>query len=111
MSPKLQFNYFADSQYAIKEYIDYRKENYYLHEARVIVSSDGKTIFNDVIRVAASIETNYSFVELIGNAQFERDFYPRYTNKYQKFKFICGTLVIQAEDKCGNDIEIDITGI
>lgn len=111
MNTKLGINYFEKSQYAIKDYIDYREGNCYIHEARVIISSNGKTLFNDIIQVEASIDTNNSFVQFVGTGQFERDFYIRYTNEYQKFNFIRGTLLIQAEDRWGNAIEIDITGM
>jgi len=107
---KLKFKDFADSQHAIKEYMEYKPNNSYLHEARVIISSKGNAIFNDIIRVVVSIETNYSFVELVDSEGLEHDFYVRYTNEYQKFKFINGTLVIKAVDRDGNNIEIDITG-
>lgn len=82
-----------------------------MHEARVIVSSKGETIYNDIIQVRPSIETNYSFIDIIGNEKYEKDFYTRYTNEYQKFNFIAGTLVIKAEDRWGNSIEIDVTAV
>lgn len=51
-----------------------------------------------------SIDTNYSYANLVGDEQFDRDFYFKSTNEYQKFKFIRGTLLIQAEDRWGNAI-------
>ncbi len=57
------------------------------------------------------IETNNSFVNIIGDAQFDRDYYGKYTNEYQKFTFINGTLLIKGEDRWGNPIEIDITSV
>ena len=111
MKKKLGIDDFSSSQYAIKDYIDFRKENNFPHEARVIVSSKGKTLFNSILRVNISIETNYSYADLVGNEQFDRDFYSKYTNEYQTFKIIRGTLLIQAEDRWGNAIEIDITGV
>ena len=109
MSKRLAFDDFADSQDAIREYIEDKEEDSCLHEARVIILTNGKIRFNDVIRVVASIETNYSFVELYGNEKFDKEFYSRYTNDYQKFSYSGGTLLIQAKDRCGNTIKINIT--
>lgn len=39
----------------------------------------------------------------------ERDYYLEYSNKFQEFSFINGTLLIKAKDRWGNSIEIDIT--
>lgn len=111
MEKKLGIDDFTSSHRAIKNYIDFRNENSFQHEARVIVSSKGKTLFNSIILVNISIDTNYSYADLVGNEQFDRDFYSKYTNEYQKFKFIRETLLIQAEDRWGNAIEIDITGV
>ena len=48
-------------------------------------------------------------VYIEGDAQFERDYYLEYSNKFQEFSFISGTLLIKARDRWGNSIEIDIT--
>ena len=111
MNIKLGIDDFTYSQRAIKDYMDFREENRFRHEAIVIISSKGKTRFNGNIPVNISIDTNYSYAILEGDEQFVRDFYSDYTNEYQKFKFIRGTLLIQAEDRWGNAIEIDITGV
>lgn len=39
---------FANSQCAIREYMHFKLENEYMHEARVLVSSMGKTRYNDI---------------------------------------------------------------
>jgi hypothetical protein len=111
MNKELGIDDFTYSQRAVKNYIDFRNENSFQHKAIVIISSKGKTLFNNIILVNISIDTNYSYACLVGNEQFDRDFYSKYINKYQKFKFINGTLLIQAEDRWGKAIEIDITGV
>jgi len=108
---KLRLDDFTDSQDAIRDYMYFNETNCHMHKARVLISSNGKILYNNIIQVIALIDTNNSVVELIGDAQLERDFHPRYTNEYQRFKFIRGTLLIQAEDIWGKGIEIDITGV
>lgn len=44
-------------------------------------------------------------------AQFELDYYGKYTNEYQIFTLINGTLLIKGVDRWGNPIEIDITSV
>ena len=66
-------------------------------------------IYNNIHNVRPSIETNYSFVEINGGEEYERNFYIQYTNEYQKFEFIPGTLIIKAKDRNGNSIKIHIT--
>ncbi len=111
MRRKVDFEDFAESQYAINNYIHFKTDNYFMHEARVLVSSGGKIEYNEILKVIPRIETNISSVEIIGDAQFEQDYYGRYTNEYQKFIFINGTLLIKGEDKWGNPIEIDVTSV
>lgn len=111
MGKRVDFETSADSQYAIRDYMHSKTGNDYMHEARVLVSSGGKTKYNNILKVVPRIETNYSFVDIIGDAQFERDYYEKYTNEYQRFTFINGTLLIKGEDRWGNPIEIDITSV
>lgn len=85
--------------------------NDYMHEARVLIFSGWETKYNSILKVVPRIETNNSFVNIIGDAQFDRDYYGKYTNEYQKFTFINGTLLIKGEDRWGNPIEIDITSV
>lgn len=100
-----------NSKTAIFSYIKYREENGSRHKARVLVSSNEKNYFNSILYVYVDIDREESFVILEGNDEFSRDFYSKYTNIHQRFKFINGTLLIQASDRWGNKIEIDITGI
>lgn len=111
MNKKVGHEDFTASQFAIKGYIDFKDENIDRHRARVPISSNGENRFNDIVYIHAGIDTNYSFVQIEGNRQFERDFYDKYTNEYQRFRLIRGTLVIQANDIWGNGIEINITGV
>ena len=101
----------ADSQYAIRDYMHFKAGNDYLHEARVLVSSRGKTKYNSILKVIPGIETNNLFIYIIGDEQFDRDYYTKYTNGYQKFTFINGTLLIKGEDRREKPIEIDITSV
>ena len=67
--------------------------------------------YNNILKVIPRMDTNDSFVDITDDAQFERDYYSKYTNEYQKFSFINGTLFIKGEDKWGNPIEIEITNV
>ena len=58
MGEKVDDNAFANSQCAIREYIHFKLENEYMHEARVLVSSMGKPRYNDILKVVPRIETN-----------------------------------------------------
>lgn len=111
MGKRMNSKAFADSQYAIRDYMHYKDGNDYMHEARVLVSHRGEIKYSSILKVVLSIETNNSFINIIGDMQFERDYYTRYTNEYQKFTFINGTLLIKGEDRWGNTIEIDITSV
>lgn len=111
MGKRIDFEEFADSQLAIRDYMHFKAGNDYMHEARVLVSSRGKTEYNSILKVVPKIETNNSFVDIIGDAKFDRYYYTKYTNEYQKFAFVSGTLLIKGEDRWGNPIEIDITSV
>lgn len=111
MRRKVDFEIFAESQQAINNYMNFKTGNCFIHEARVLVSSRGKIEYNEILKIIPGIETNISLVEIVGDAQFDQDYYGRYTNEYQKFIFINDTLLIEGEDKWGNPIEIDITSV
>lgn len=111
MGRMMDFEEFVNSQYAIRDYMHFKTGNDYMHEARIVVSSKGKTKYSNILRVVPSIETNNSFIDIIGDAQFDRYYYTQYTNEYQKFAFIDGTLLIKGVDRWGNPIEIDITNV
>ena len=81
MGEGVDVNTFANSQCAIREYMHFKLENEYMHEARVLVSSMGKTRYNDILKVVPRIETNNSSIDIIGDAQFELDYYGKYTNE------------------------------
>ncbi len=110
MNKKLGKNDMADSQSAIKDYISYREENGYRHKARVLISSNGKYRYNNILHISVAIDASNSSVFLEGDEEFIRDFRGTYGYEYQKFKFVKGILIIQATDIWGNAIEINITG-
>ena len=109
MTKKLAFEVFSNSQVAIQKYLDTIPSRTHMHDARVLISANGKTKFSGILPIVASIETNYSYIELLGN--YDSDFYNKYTNEYQEFYFIHGTLIIKAKDRWGNDIELDISAV
>lgn len=111
MEKRVDFEISVDSQYAIRDYMHSKAGNDYMHEARVLISSRGETKYNSILKVVPRIETNNSFVDIIGDAQFDRDYYGKYTNEYQRFTFINGALLIKGEDRWGNPIEIDIMSV
>lgn len=110
MHKKLGKDDMADSQAAIRGYINFREKNAYRHKAHVLISSNGKNRFNDILYISAIIDPGNTYVVVEGNNAFAREFYGKYSFDYQRFKLIGGTLLIQATDIWGNDIEIDITG-
>lgn len=111
MGNRVDFDVFADSQYAIRDYMHFKDGNENMHEARVLVSSSGETKYNNILKVVPRIETNNSYIDIISDAPFERDYYSKYTNEYQTFSFINGTLLIRGEDRWGNPIQINISSI
>ena len=58
--------------------------------------------------IFASIESNYSFVRIIGDKNYSNVFYQEYRNTYQDFYYNDGILEIKATDKKENEIEIFI---
>lgn len=111
MGDRVDINTFANSQLAIREYMHFKSGNEYTHKARVSVLSMGKTRYNDVLEVIPRIATNNSSIDIIGDEQFQQDYYSKYTNEYQIFTFINGILSIKGVDKQGNPIKIDITSV
>lgn len=111
MNNRLGKEEMANSQSAIKGYMDFREENHYRHKAYVLISSNGKNLFNNILYVSMIIESGDTYVIVEGNNEYARDFYGKYTYEYQKFKLIGGTLIIQATDRWENTIEIDITAV
>jgi hypothetical protein len=48
---KLGFGDFVRSQYAIEDYMYFNEDNCYIHKARVHISSNEKTLYNDITQV------------------------------------------------------------
>ena len=71
---------FSNSQFALKAYMDFKDSNAYMHEAMVLFPANGKSA-HGIFKIYPKIDTNISFVEIIGNDQFSRDLKSRYTNK------------------------------
>ena len=71
---------FSNSQFALKAYMDFKDSNAYMHEAMVLFSVNGKST-NGIFKIYPKIDTNISFIEIIGNDPFSRDLKSRYTNK------------------------------
>ena len=111
MGKKNDFEEFTDSQDAIRQYMRSKDGNDFIHKARVVVYSRGETKYNSILKVVPSIETNNSVFDIIGDEQFDRNYYTKYTNEYQKFTFINGTLLIKGKDRKGNSIKIDIISV
>ena len=106
-----EFEKFSASQSALRDYMDFRDTNAFMHEARVLFSTYANPVCSKTFKVIPKIETNYSFVEIIGDDEFARDLKPRYTNFDSEFIFINGTLRIISNDIWGKSIEIDISAI
>lgn len=99
----------ADSQSAMKSYIAFRDENGCRHKTRVLISSNGKNRFDDILYISVVIDSGDSYVFVENNNEFENDFRGTYSFRYNKFTFIGGTLTIQAIDRRENPIRIEIT--
>lgn len=106
MSKKVSNKRFEASQYAIKDYMWYRKGNDSMHEARVIIYELGSQKLNEIFKVLPRIETNNSFVEIFGDNKFDQNYYTQYTNEYQTFSYNDGILTIDCVDRTGNQIQI-----
>lgn len=103
---------FAKSQQALREYMYYKSGSASIHRARVLVSSNGELKFSAEMSILPRIGTNETAVSIIAASnEFERDYYLKYSNKYQAFSFVSGTLRIKGTDIWGNSIEINITAI
>lgn len=111
MDKRLGINEMADSQSAMKNYIAFREENRYRHKARVLISSNGKNRFNDILYISVVIESGNSYVIVEGTNEFANDFRGTYSFTNWKFKLIGGTLIIQAKDRWKNPISVEITGV
>lgn len=103
----MDFREKTKSYAAINEYIHSCKQNQFRHNARVIVRCEGKILCNEILEVHASIETNFCFVDIDWDGE-EENYYVRYTNDYQTFEFNNEVLIISAQDRNGNNIEIEI---
>ena len=108
MASKVSPQQFADSQSAIREYIHANDEHRGTHKAKVKVWQDGRMIFDETISVVALIETNESFVQVIWPDSYEDTYYVKYSNQYQVFQYVGGTLDIQCQNKNGDNIIISI---
>lgn len=111
MCSKLGKDGMADSQAAIKKYLNFREQNGYRHKAHILISTNGKNYFNGILYISVIVDSYNMSVVIEGNNEYERNFYSDYSSKHCKFTFISGTLIIQATDRWNNAINIDITGI
>ena len=105
-----EFESFSASQSALRTYMDFKDTNAFIHRARVLFPV-GKRSVSKIFKVSPMIDTNISFIDIIGDDEFARDLKSRYTNKDSIFKFISGALIIKSKDLWGNPIEIDISAI
>jgi len=111
MDQHLEFNQIIASNNALKQYMRIKKGNEKEHKATVIISSYGKMVYHGILPVFPVVGTNVSFIEILGDNSFARDFYSRYSTDYHIFNCINGTLLIKGNDIWGNPVEIDIAAI
>ena len=108
----VDFDTFEKSQRALKDYMHYKAGNGWMHEARVLISSGGQLKYSDEMTVIPRIETNKSTVTITTTGiGFDGDYYSEYSNEYQEFAFVNGTLRIKGKDRWGNPIELNITAL
>lgn len=111
MFGEVDIEQFADSQYAIQDYIhsgQTRDEKWGSHIDTVMVIKNGETIFKENLTVISLIETNESFVEIIWPPEYEDRFWMKYSNRFQPFEYEAGRLVINWKEKNGDKISIFI---
>lgn len=109
MNEKVRKNDMVDSQVAINAYLDYKEDNGYRYKARVLVSSKGKTRYNNVLYVTIDASNFHIIVE--GDNEFSHSFRGRYGHEYNRFSFIRGTLIIHTTDIWGNAVELSISSV
>lgn len=102
------FRQFSDSQNQLKAFMEAVDETDDM--AQVTVRQNGGLVYSDKCEVFEKIETNYSHVDIIWNDKNDSEFpyYCTYRNDYQEFKSFGNILIINAKDKKGNVIEIEI---
>ena len=109
MSKKYGKNDMEDSQSAIKDNEIYMGENTNRHRARVLISSKGKKLYNNLLFISVDTDPSNTYVIVEGDNEYIRDFYDKYRCEGGKFSFVNGTLIIQATDIWGKAIELNIT--
>lgn len=107
LDEKLPLIRVAASQDAIAEYKDYAPEDM----AKILIICSKGGLFSGIIRLNIVLTMDESYVELIGDIDFEKDFYTRYSIEYQKFIFTHGILIIIAETRRETPIRIFISRI
>ena len=93
----------------IQDYMKIKVINKSRHQAHVLISSNGKDIFNAVLFVCpikSSVGTYYLIVE--GNNEYTRRFLPEYNNQNASFYMVGKTFIITTKDIFGNAISINI---
>lgn len=106
---QVSIDQFTESQEAIMEYISYHNCNHEMREARVVIKNQKEKIYDINVSVYASIENNYSFVDISWDDEMQNKYYIRSKNDYQIFEWFNGTLSITTNDKEGNDITIYVS--
>ena len=109
MGQKKSFQEFADSQHELKDFMDAIDESDDM--ADVTVRKKGSLVYSEQCQVFERIETNYSHVDIVWNGDKKNSdfpYYVTYRNDYQTFEAFENRLVIKAEDKNGDTIEIEI---
>lgn len=107
----MDMDMFANSQMAIRDYLDKDGNNEFPHKTMVTVKQNSEVVHHGIESVMARIETNYSFVDIIwkkDDRNLGEKYYQGYTNEYKVMKYDGNFLIIFAEDKKGNKIEISI---
>ena len=100
---------FANSQYAIRDYLHADSNNEFPHDTEVVVKQNSNIDFEGRVSAWARIETNYSHVDINwGKDYLDKKYYPQYRNDYQEFKYNGEFLIVFAKDRAGNNIEITI---
>lgn len=103
----LSFDDFSNSHKAMLDYIDI-EGNRGQHNAKVFVSKSDHIIFNGELLVKTFIEPNQSIVEIDWPEEQENNFFGRYSNIFQKYRFSNGMLYVECQTRNGEKISISI---
>lgn len=93
----------------IAQYKEMNREKGNRYEARVLISADGKRLFDGWLYVAAIISKKDAGIIIEGNNEYVSKYLPKYTVKDGSFEIIHNTLIIRTKNIWDRPITVEIT--